>query len=172
MGSLFFTAKSKACICLGDFCGVVGGQGTTLLWCVGLVSFSGCSWSMPGVTEVLFGFLRMGTKGCIPFSVGNNTPTHTVGSANPSYHRAFICSSCSPVEWDSGCRVIQLFLATSITGMCVLGPCSAAGAVVRGRGQSLFVLLPPATSSQPAKLFVNRHQHHLQVLSVNTQARI
>lgn len=30
-GLIFFIVKNKACICLEEFCGVVGEQGTTLL---------------------------------------------------------------------------------------------------------------------------------------------
>lgn len=144
----FLIVKSKASIFLGEFCGVVGGQGTTLLKCVSLASFPGCSWSMPGVTAVLLGSLRMGTKGCIPFSAGNNTPTHIVGSANPSHPRAFICSPCSPVEWDSGCRVIQLFLATGVAGMCVQGCVLPQELLDVALGSACLSPCPPATGEQ------------------------
>lgn len=115
-GFTFFKVKHKACICLGHLCGVVGGQGTTLLQCTSMTSFSGCSWGHRSVV----GMPKYGNQGLHSLFSGKYTPTHSVGSTNPSYPHAFICSPCSPVQWDSGCRVTQLFLATSITDMCAL----------------------------------------------------
>lgn len=91
----------------------------------------------------------------------------------PLLPHALICSSCSPVQWDSGCRVTQLFLATSITGMCALRAVFCSGNCCTWPwAEPVCPLATVDLQVQPAKLFLNRHQHHPQLLSMNTQARI
>lgn len=78
-----------------------------------------------------------------------------------------------PVQWDSGCWVTQLVLATSTAGMCALGAgffCS--NSCTWPWAEPACPLGTVGRRSRPAKLFLNRHQHHPQVLSANTQPRI
>jgi len=93
---------------------------------------------------------------------GKYASTHSIGSASPSYPRAFVCSPCS-VQGDSGCQVTQLFLATSITGMCPLRAVFCwSNCCTWPWAEAVCPLTTVDQQSQPAKLFLNRHQHHPQ----------
>lgn len=139
VSSPFFKVKGKACIHLRTSLWSGGWAGP--IWPASLTVPQAC-WGCRSVV----GMPQYGNRGLCSLFGGKYTSTHTVGSANPSYPHAFICSPCPPVLWDLGCLVTQLFLATSITGMCALRAVFSAVTVVRGHGQSLFVLLPPSTS--------------------------